>query len=57
MDIAAMSMNMSMSSVQQAASLAMVKKTMDLQETTSAALIQQMQTSVPSFGQRLDVRA
>lgn len=57
MDIAAMSVSMSMASVQQAASVAMAKKVMDMQENTSAALIQQMQASTPSFGQRLDVRA
>lgn len=57
MDIAAMSVSMSMASVQQAASVAMAKKVMDMQENTSAALIQQMQASTPSFGQRLDARA
>lgn len=57
MDIAAMSINMSLASVQQAAGIAMAKKVMDLQENTSAALIQQMQASTPSFGQRMDLRA
>lgn len=57
MDIAAMSINMSLASVQQAAGIAMAKKVMDIQENTSAALIRQMRESTPSFGQRLDVRA
>ncbi|MEG1942233.1 MAG: YjfB family protein [Angelakisella sp.] len=57
MDIAAMSINMNMASLQQAASLAMAKKAMDLQTSASAALIQQMQSSAPSFGHSLDVRA
>ena len=56
MDIAAMSMAMSTAKVQQAASLAMTKNAMELQETQAAGLIQMMQQG-PSFGHTLDTRA
>lgn len=56
MDIAAMSMAMSQSSVQQQASLCVMKKTMDQSQMQANALMEMM-PSAPSFGHRLDVRA
>ncbi|MEG0854356.1 MAG: YjfB family protein [Angelakisella sp.] len=57
MDIAAMSIHMNMASLQQAASLSVAKKTMNMQEQATDALLQMVKTATPSFGQRLDVRA
>lgn len=57
MDIAALSMAMSTSSVQQAASLSMMKKTMDTQEQSVQMMLQGMPTAQPPSTGRLDVRA
>ena len=56
MDIAALSMAMSQSNVQQQASLCVMKKTMD-QTSAQTSFIQEMMPPAPSFGHRLDVRA
>ncbi|MEG1874440.1 MAG: YjfB family protein [Angelakisella sp.] len=57
MDIAAMSIAMNAAKLQQAASLAMVKKTMNLQEQAMGGLIEMMQQTPPPSQHRLDVRA
>lgn len=56
MDIAAMSMAMSQSSVQQQASVSVMKKSMDAAETQMNALLEMM-PSTPSFGHVLNTRA
>lgn len=56
MDIAALSMAMSTSQVQQAASIAMLKKSMDTQEASMQTLLAGIQSAPPVTG-RLDVRA
>lgn len=58
MDIAAMSIGMSLANVQQQSSLIMAKKSMDLQEASTANLLDMMKSAPPMApGQRLDVRA
>lgn len=56
MDIAAMSIDMSLARVQQAASVSVAKNAMDIQETAAQDLLKMME-SVPSFGHTLDIRA
>lgn len=53
MDIAAASIAMSLSQVQQQASVSVMKKVMDSAETNMNALLEMM----PSSGHQLDVRA
>ncbi|MCI9576794.1 MAG: putative motility protein [Clostridiales bacterium] len=57
--IAAASIGMSMAQTQQAASISVMKKVMDSQETQAAALIENLQAAnpAPSFGHQLDVLA
>ena len=57
MDIAALSMAMSSSQVQQAASVAMLRKTMDTQKESMQVLLEGMQVAQPPVRGRLDVRA
>ena len=63
MDIAAVSMEMSTSRIQQSASLSVAKKAMDNQEQQAAGLIAMMDQAVPvqapgsGLGQVIDVRA
>ncbi|MEG1686856.1 MAG: YjfB family protein [Angelakisella sp.] len=52
-----MSIAMNAAKLQQAASLAMVKKTMNLQEQAMGGLIEMMQQTPPPSQHRLDVRA
>lgn len=56
MDIAALSIHLNSAKLVQQSSLAMMKKTMDLQKDTTSQLIQMMRQT-PSFGHKLDVRA
>ena len=56
MDIAALSIHLNSARLVQQSSLAMMKKSMDLQKDTTSQLIQMMQ-QIPSFGNKLDVRA
>ena len=63
MDIAAVSMEMSATKIQQSASLSVAKKAMDNQEQQAAGLIAMMDQAVPvqapqsGLGQVIDVRA
>jgi len=59
MDVAAMSVEMSMQKTAQAAQISVLKKSMEAQEEAAASLIQQMapQTSAPSFGHLLNTYA
>lgn len=63
MDIAAVSMEMSATSLQQSASLSVAKKAMDNQEQQAAGLLDMMDQAVPAqipssgVGQVIDVRA
>lgn len=57
MDIAAMSMQMSLAKVQQGVSIAVTKNAMDFQETQSAQMLE-MLDALPqpaSYGRQLDV--
>ena len=56
MDIAALSMAMSASQVQQAASISMLRKSMDTQKNAMQTLLSGIQSAPPTTG-RLDVRA
>ena len=53
--IAALSTSMSLSRVHQDVGTTMLRKTMDIQQATSDALVQSMNTVTPSFGHQLDV--
>lgn len=55
--IAAASIDMSLSQTQQAANIAVLKKSMNVQQTDAEALIQSMGNISPNIGQRLDIRA
>lgn len=63
MDIAAVSMEMSATRLQQSASLSVTKKAMDNQEQQAAGLLDMMDQAVPAqipssgVGQVIDVRA
>lgn len=58
MDIAAMSMALSQSKVQQQASLALMKKTMNVTEANASDLIQMLSQSVahPHLGGKVDIK-
>ncbi|NNJ31188.1 YjfB family protein [Lacrimispora defluvii] len=62
MDIAAMSMQLSSSKIQQSAGLSVAKKAMDNQEVQAADLLKMMDAAVPNqikatgLGQYVDVR-
>ena len=53
--IAALSTSMSLSRVQQDVGTTMLRKTMDIQQAASDALVQSMNTVAPSFGHQLDI--
>lgn len=55
--IAAASVNMSLSLTQQSASTAVLKKSMNLQQTEADGVIQMMANLSPNLGQNLDVSA
>lgn len=55
MDIAALSMAMSLSNVQQSASISILKKAMDTQQTDMSQLVENMETAAPSSNQLLDI--
>ncbi|MCI8649954.1 MAG: putative motility protein [Anaerotruncus sp.] len=60
MDIAAMSIDMSLAKTQNAVGIAMTKKAMDLQQTEAAAMVEMLAsvpTASPSFGHSLDILA
>ncbi len=61
MDIAAMSIDMSLYNVQSQVNVSLLKGAMDSQESQAASLISQMMPSVPNFsqdlGSLLDIRA
>lgn len=56
MDIAAMSMQMSLSQVQTNVGLAMVNKAMDTTEAQANGLLEMIEQATPSFGHTLDIR-
>lgn len=55
MDIAALSMAMSLSNVQQSASMSVLKKAMDSQQTEVSQLVETMETAAPPSEHILDV--
>lgn len=54
--IAAASIYMHQSQVQESASVAIAKKVLDVQEAAAESLIESIQESVPSFGHKLDLK-
>ncbi|MBP1577935.1 MAG: YjfB family protein [Oscillospiraceae bacterium] len=56
MDIAALSIAMSQSRVQQAANISVMKKAMDAQEVEMTQLIETMQAAAPASEHIIDVR-
>ena len=56
MDIAALSIAMSQSRVQQAANISVMKKAMDAQEVEMTQLIENMQAAAPASEHIIDVR-
>jgi len=54
--IAAISVLMHQSQTQQSVDIAMIKKTMDVQEAAAANLIETLLEPVPSFGRKLDIK-
>ena len=56
MDIAALSIAMSQSRVQQAANISVMKKAMDAQEVEAAQLIETMQAAAPASEHIIDIR-
>ncbi|MCI8405558.1 MAG: putative motility protein [Oscillospiraceae bacterium] len=57
MDIAAMSMQMSMAQVQEAANISVMRKAMDMQETQMANLLQNLEAAAPAVhtGHKLNI--
>ncbi len=52
--IGALSIQMHMGQVQQAANISLLRKAMDLQESQTDALVQSLQSAVPPSGHVLD---
>lgn len=56
MDIAALSMAMSQSRVQQAASISVMKKAMDAQEAEMTQLVESIEAAAPASEHIIDIR-
>lgn len=56
MDIAAMSMNLSSTSLQMGVGISMAKKAMDQQQTAAHGLMKLLETAVPPSDHKLDIK-